>query len=169
MIDTFLFKAFHGIALHYPLVQGFVIVFARFAIFAYPLFFLRLPEWKRCATHSLASLALAYGINALISLVWYRERPYLSLDAQPLLDTTYLYDSFPSDHVALAMALAASIFLFSPRMRGISALLLAVLIGISRVMAGVHYMSDVLAGFGVGLIAASVSMYIHRMWRNKQI
>ncbi|MBI4250503.1 phosphatase PAP2 family protein [Candidatus Uhrbacteria bacterium] len=169
MIDTFLFKAFHGIALHYPLVQGLVIIFARFAIFAYPLLFLRFARWKRCIKLSLPSLALAYGINALISLVWYRDRPFVSLDAQPLFDTHYLHDSFPSDHAALAMALAASIFLCAPRTRGVYAIVIAVLIGVARIMAGVHYPSDILAGFGVGLFAAAIGKYIDHRVSNKPV
>lgn len=60
------------------------------------------------------------------------------------------------------MALAASIFFHSSRTRGILALVLALSIGLARVMAGVHYVSDVLAGFGIGLIAASVSAYVLR-------
>lgn len=163
-MDTILFSALHGIALQYPLIQGLVIVFARLVIFLYPLFLLRLAAWRRCAMQSLIALAIAYGTNSLIAMLWYRDRPYQDMPAQPLFDTTYLYDSFPSDHASLAMALAATIFLCSSRIRGITALVLAFFIGLARIMAGVHYASDVLAGFGIGLTAAAASMYVYQHW-----
>ncbi|MBI2484309.1 phosphatase PAP2 family protein [Candidatus Uhrbacteria bacterium] len=161
-MDTILFVALHGIALQYPFLQGIVVVCARLAIVAYPVFFLRLPAWRHAALQSLIALVIAYAINIFIAIFWYRERPYADIPAEPLFGTSYLYDSFPSDHSAAAMALAASIFFHSSRTRGILALALALSIGLARVMAGVHYVSDVLAGFGIGLIAASVSAYVLR-------
>lgn len=168
-MDTFLFTVLHGFALQYPVIQGTVIVFARLAIFAYPLFLIRFASWKHCALQSIVAAAIAYGINALIAVLLYRERPFREISAKPLFDTTYLFDSFPSDHAALAIAIAGSIFLCSSnRIRGIIALTLAFAIGLARVMAGVHYVSDVIGGFGIGLFAASISAF-HYHWYRKRL
>ncbi len=98
-------------------------------------------------------MCIAYIANALIALMWYRERPFHDLDARILLDTSNLFDSFPSDHAALVSSIAVTI-LFASRGRGVLACLFAVFIALSRVSAGVHYISDVLAGIGIGIISA---------------
>jgi len=65
--------------------------------------------------------------------------------------------SFPSGHTANAFALCTVLATGFPA--GASLLgLLAVGIGISRVLLGVHYPSDVLAGGGLGAGAAALSL-----------
>lgn len=65
----------------------------------------------------------------------------------------WTYQSFPSGHATTAFALAAVLGFLSERWF-YPALLLAGLIGLSRVTLGVHYPSDVLAGAVIGLLGA---------------
>lgn len=92
-------------------------------------------------------------MNGLLKLVFQRPRPDLPWAKTPL---DY---SFPSGHTMnslvfyLALALIAWI-IWGPRVgipATIGALILAVLIGISRIYLGAHYFSDVVAGFIAGL------------------
>ena len=92
-------------------------------------------------------------MNGLLKLVFQRPRPDLPWAKTPL---DY---SFPSGHTMnslvfyLALALIAWI-IWGPRIgipATIGALILAVLIGISRIYLGAHYFSDVVAGFIAGL------------------
>ncbi|WP_082890196.1 phosphatase PAP2 family protein [Halotalea alkalilenta] len=63
------------------------------------------------------------------------------------------WSSFPSDHAALAFALASAVFLFS-RSLGIFCLSWAAIVStLPRIYAGYHYASDVLAGAFIGVIA----------------
>jgi len=65
----------------------------------------------------------------------------------------WTYQSFPSGHATTAFALAAVLGFLSERWF-YPALLLAAMIGLSRVTLGVHYPSDVLAGAVIGLLGA---------------
>jgi membrane-associated phospholipid phosphatase len=65
----------------------------------------------------------------------------------------WTYQSFPSGHATTAFALAAVLGFLSERWF-YPALLLAAVIGLSRITLGVHYPSDVLAGAVIGLLGA---------------
>lgn len=103
-------------------------------------------------------LSMAVGgallLSQLLKISFHRHRPEL-----PWLTSASGY-SFPSGHSLISMALygflAYLVFRNSHwpgpgRVLGIGLILLPVLIGISRVYLGVHYPSDVLAGWAVGL------------------
>jgi membrane-associated phospholipid phosphatase len=63
--------------------------------------------------------------------------------------------SFPSDHATGAFAIAVAVLLISWRV-GLGFLLFAAAIAVSRVIVGVHYPSDVLAGAAIGSACAIV-------------
>ncbi len=68
--------------------------------------------------------------------------------------------SFPSGHATFFMALAVSIFL-SHKKAGYVFIGFALLIGISRIVAGVHFPVDILAGYVLGaLVSLLVRKYI---------
>lgn len=159
-VDIFLFfNQFVGVD---KSVDQVIYFFAVFAIFLFPLFLIGLRSWRITLLKGIYALCIAYVANALIALAWYRERPFRDLDGTVLLDTSTLFDSFPSDHAALSASVAI-IILFASRARGSIAVILALCIAAGRVLAGVHYPSDVVAGIGVGIFAALlVEYYITR-------
>ncbi len=67
--------------------------------------------------------------------------------------------SFPSGHTSGSFAAAAAIRLWK-KMEGNIAIILAVLIGISRMYLCVHYPTDVLAGAAVGIGCGIVGYYL---------
>lgn len=68
--------------------------------------------------------------------------------------------SFPSGHTTSAFAAAVALGLMMPRLRPVL-FLLAAAIGVSRVLVGQHYPSDVVAGAALG---ALVSFELARLW-----
>ena len=92
-------------------------------------------------------------LNASIKLVFQRPRPQL-----PWAQTPLDY-SFPSGHtmnsLVFYLALALVIWvIWGPRagiVATVAAIILAALVGVSRIYLGAHYFSDVAAGFIAGL------------------
>jgi undecaprenyl-diphosphatase len=62
--------------------------------------------------------------------------------------------SFPSDHAALAFALATGIFIVNRALGGLSFLLALLSDGLARIYAGFHFPSDVAAGALLGVAAS---------------
>jgi len=73
--------------------------------------------------------------------------------------------AFPSGHSANSMTafLAAVLILAAPARRGpwaAGAILLSVVVGLSRIYLGVHWPTDVIGGWALGLIAVGVTLII---------
>ncbi len=87
-----------------------------------------------------------------------RARPYQKWDIQPCIAKDSLNNSFPSRHVYSAMMIALTIMPVY-HIVGVILLAFALLEGILRVLGGVHYPSDVLAGM---LMAVVFSVFLSR-------
>ncbi len=108
---------------------------------------------------ALSSLLLMF----LLKLIFHRERPLT-----PLLQAAKGF-SFPSGHALMSVTFYGLIILIVwqnirlPWLKwllSISLFLLILVIGLSRVYLRVHYASDVLAGFCVGLVWLLLSLWI---------
>jgi membrane-associated phospholipid phosphatase len=88
-----------------------------------------------------------------------------AFDFRALNVIDWAYQSFPSGHATTGFALCFTAGFLMPR--SFPAMLgLAVLIGLSRVVLGVHYPTDVLAGALVGTLGAYVvrNVFASRRW-----
>jgi undecaprenyl-diphosphatase len=110
-------------------------------------------KWKLACGSALASAALALLANQAVARVWARARPYAAHPDATVFGASSHDPSFPSDHASAAFAIAVAIFLFDRLLGGIF-ILAAAAIAAGRVVAGLHYPADVLAGVLVGSAAA---------------
>ncbi len=85
-----------------------------------------------------------------------RERPYQAIGAERLVDEP-AGTSWPSGHAAVAAAMARTLGDGrGPLVRGaLSAVASAV--AVSRIYVGVHHASDVVAGYGIGMLSAALT------------
>ncbi len=100
----------------------------------------------------------AWVLGAILKLLIHIERPFISLPGVTSLipETGF---AFPSGHSTLFMALAVSIYLLHKKI-GRWFIFSAVIIGLARISAGVHFPMDILGGFVLGaLVAYFVKMY----------
>lgn len=79
-----------------------------------------------------------------------RPRPYESHAIRPLLPRNKQGESLPSRHVFSSTVIAMTYLYLYPAW-GMMFLLVSLLSALVRVLAGVHYPSDVLAGFVIGV------------------
>ena len=102
------------------------------------------------------------GVLVLVTVLrklFKRQRPYEIFSTPPLFEREGKGDSFPSRHTASAFIIAMGGFLLSIWL-GTALLITAAMIGAARVLAGVHYISDVLAGAVLAVAAGSLFFII---------
>lgn len=79
----------------------------------------------------------------------------LAADSFHLVGSIHKHHSFPSGHTQLIFTVMGSLYLYTNwRLIKFLALILAVLVGFSRIAVGVHWPIDVCVGASVGLVAA---------------
>jgi undecaprenyl-diphosphatase len=71
-------------------------------------------------------------------------------------------NGFPSDHTAIG-CVTAFVVLRHRRAAGVGLLVLAVVVGAARVLAHVHHVEDIVAGVGIGLLAAVTGVLAWRL------
>lgn len=104
-------------------------------------------------------LAFLFEIPSFIGLkhLFKRTRPFEQLhNAGKLIQPSDKF-SLPSGHAAAAFVIATLIAYMYPHWAGL-AILWASLIGLSRVLLGVHYPGDILAGALLGILCSFVSI-----------
>jgi membrane-associated phospholipid phosphatase len=112
----------------------------------------------RAARRGLVSLAAASATANIIGKgLSSRRRPDAEIPAARRLAHAPWTSSFPSGHAASAAAFATGATIEMPEL-GAGVIALAVAVGASRVVTGVHYPSDVLAGFAIGAAAAACTL-----------
>ena len=95
--------------------------------------------------------------SLLLRRTVHRPRPYQSLAIQIEFPRKEKY-SFPSNHSASASIIALTcLYCYTPL--GIVACLLAIVTGLSRVISGLHYPTDILAGFVLSSMISSLYLF----------
>lgn len=126
-----------------------------FVLFIFFKYYRRRPVAANRALFLFVAVALSGLITDLIRPLVGRLRPKLLLEANLYgfdpFRIGYEYNSLPSGHATTVFALAAALTFFFPRWR-LPLLSFAVVVCLSRIIVGAHYLSDVLAGAYVGLM-----------------
>jgi undecaprenyl-diphosphatase len=97
------------------------------------------------------SLLVAHFVSVAVD----RPRPFVSHPSIHSFLSHAADASFPSDHATAAFAIAG-VLVIRLGMRAVPVLVAALALAVSRVVVGVHYPSDVLAGALIGLAAAAI-------------
>jgi undecaprenyl-diphosphatase len=123
-----------------------------------------LRGWRRGALLVVVTLVGAWLLDTGLKTLFARARPDAFFDYYPAPRSF----SFPSGHALFAVCFFGGVaVLLSHRLQSrlawilvwAVALALIILIGVSRVYLGVHYPTDVIGGFAVGIIwVASVAL-----------
>lgn len=112
---------------------------------------------RRAAVDAFGSGMTAWVVAQAIKPLVDRPRPYQADEVFRLVAEP-TGASWPSGHVAVAAALSSTTADRLPRGGRWTAAVTALFVAFSRVYVGVHYLSDVVAGAGIGVLS-------HGMWR----
>ena len=136
-------------------------VFIAYPIFLLYLLFQRNPILGRAIMVPLDSFIIVSVFRHIVN----RKRPYEYFGVKPVIDKDTKGKSFPSRHVFSAFVISMT-FIFCSSMSWqwivISTVLFLISTGIAiiRVVSGVHYISDVIAGAIVGIAAGLIGFMI---------
>ena len=125
-------------------------------------------------------LLLGQGICSLITQIFKHTcchpRPLtlfnsMGIDLPPTVEGVHIWDamnSFPSGHTQVSTSLFVSIAIWiKKRWMWVLAITMAILVAFSRLYLGVHFPTDVIAGFALGIALSFVCCYLHNKVENK--
>ena len=152
---TIIMKSISMFGFEIPIILGVIIFIAAF-----------IRKYRKEAFIFAFIVGMAPVINEILKRIIQRPRPFF----YPLVSAGSY--SFPSNHAAISFVFYAVLtyliyrFTRSVRLAAISALFsfsLILMVGISRIYLGVHYPTDVLAGWLVGLCWLSGVFLVNRV------
>jgi membrane-associated phospholipid phosphatase len=142
---------------------GYLIGF--FLLFLFYKYYRRRQIAANRALFLFSTVALSGLTTDLIKPLVGRLRPKLLFEANLYgfdpFRIGYEYNSFPSGHATTVFALAVALSLFFPRWR-LPFFSFAFVVGLSRIIVGAHYLSDVLAGAYVGAMTVFLLVLVCR-------
>lgn len=129
---------------------------------------------RRLGVHTAAGLIVdVLAVNVTIKPLVSRARPWIVMEGFETLTRSSDPNSFPSGHTCCAFAFAAAIWVATPNKKiRAAAVLVAALMGLSRLYVGVHFPTDVLAGAVIGtlcgLIGGLLARFGLRAWERRK-
>lgn len=170
-LNVFLLQSLNNLS-QGPVLSTLVPILADLPIFFLPIFltgmwlkhsFPQNRDIKDSLLFLFYSALVAIFISLVIQKLVHLERPEQALQSASNLLLSHIPDaSFPSDHASVSVAFLTGLFLTGFRKVFWAFLPWVILMNLSRVMAGVHWPFDILAGTAVGIISAFISFQILR-------
>ena len=108
----------------------------------------------------ISALVSRFAFTEIIRFFYFRSRPFIESGIGPLFDHAPTA-SFPSGHAAFFFALSAGVYYFNKK-AGLWFFAASAAIGLARVLAGVHYFTDVLGGLAVGVFSFWLVSFLYR-------
>ena len=105
--------------------------------------------------------AISFVLLSIGRYIINRPRPYEAFDVPSVIKKDTKGKSFPSRHVFSATIIAMTYLFVSPWIwLGILFLVVSILLAGVRVVSGVHYISDVIAGIAIAVLAGWIGYII---------
>ena len=136
--------------LGYILIVGFLVFFWK-----------NKKKYPKLIFEAILAAVLSRGIiTEAIRFFWQRSRPFVEQNIAPLMEHSSSA-SFPSGHASFYFAVGTVLYFYNKK-AGILFLLGSAVIGITRVAAGLHWQSDVIAGALVGIASGFLVVQLSR-------
>lgn len=173
--DTQLFYALNDLAGKSSFFDWIVVFFASYVayvlivFFLVLLFFFKYTKSEKLRMFLTAAVSVAVSrlcVTEFIRFFYHRPRPFLALQVNQLLTSNEW--SFPSGHATFFFAMATAVYLHDKKL-GIVFFVATVLMTASRVIAGIHYPSDIAGGAIIGVTVTYAVFYLIRIYSTKNV
>ncbi len=148
-LDLKIFYLFNNLAGRWPALDWLFVFFGYYfpyflvAAFLLILYFSKYSNREKLRVFLVAAASTIisrFGVVSLIRFFYQRPRPFLAYQVHQLIAKNEF--SFPSGHAAFFFALAMAIYFYNKKWSAWF-FVAAILISLSRIVAGVHYPSDI--------------------------
>lgn len=167
-LDAQIFYLLNNLAGQSPSFDKVVVFFASnfpYILIIFFITFLFLSQYSRLEKLQIffvtvvSALVARFGVTEIIRFFYHSPRPFIDMPVNQLLTNDAW--SFPSGHAAFFFALATAVYLYNKKW-GVFFIIAATLISASRVIAGIHYPSDIIGGAIIGIAIAHITFHFYR-------
>lgn len=110
---------------------------------------------KKVFLLSIITLPVSYILAKVGGHLYMDPRPFVQNNFVPLINHAR-DNGFPSDHTLLSAALGSVLYAFNKRL-GLGLLIITFIIGLSRVLAGVHHIVDIVVSILIAIVVTYVA------------
>ncbi|MGG0791931.1 undecaprenyl-diphosphatase [Peribacillus simplex] len=159
-MNSTLFRMINNLGKQYTDLNPFFVFIAEYMIFFLVLavlmfLFSRRNKNRIMVICAFITLVISELLAKIAGQFHSNNQPFAELPNVSRLVEKAVNNSFPSDHTIIFFSFCITFWLFK-RGWGILWVILAVLVGISRIWVGVHYPADVLVGAIISIVSATI-------------
>lgn len=163
-LDRAIVNFFQGLAQRSPIFYKVAEFLAAWPVYLIPVslvvYWFWAPRWRVVEIRAVIAGLFAWQIvNRILQFIFDRSRPLLESSVSDLLFKRPT-DSFPSNHAAFGMAIFLVLYLAGERGLSWLVLTLTLVFSLFRVITGLHFPSDIVVGWLVGLASGFVAYFL---------
>ncbi|MFZ7943936.1 undecaprenyl-diphosphatase [Neobacillus sp. 19] len=158
------FRAINDLGKEYDFLNPIAIFMAEYMLYILIIgllvyWFTKTSQNRIMVVQGLLAVAVAEVLGKIAGSLYSHYQPFAELPNVNKLVDKAVDNAFPSDHSIIFFSICFSIWLVRKK-EGWGWLILAVLVGTSRIMVGVHYPGDILTSALFGIAAALFSYWL---------
>jgi undecaprenyl-diphosphatase len=160
-LDLYLFNLINGFTFKWDwldFIGFFIAKYSEHILVAVLSLFLILnfkKYWRMILEAIITAAFTRFVLAEIIRWLWFRPRPFVTLNIVPLINKSAEEASFPSGHASFYFALSTIVYCYNKK-AGIIFYIASLLIVLARVFVGIHWPSDILAGAILGILVGLV-------------